>query len=118
MADVADYRVISDAGVTLETGGDIDHTFRFDLGTAVKHTQPVILQCLYETRNTELLMFRLVLNGSGMKQITVRGEAIATMHAVQDNVTRPGLNELTVEIREGTGRVKISDIVLFVQREA
>ena len=50
MPDVADYRVISDGSVTLQTGGDIDHTFNFDLGTAVK-------LCIREKREQPELPF-------------------------------------------------------------
>jgi hypothetical protein len=53
MPDVADYRVISDGGVNIKTGGDIDHTFNFDLGTEVKHDQHVcapVLLCVLKQR--------------------------------------------------------------------
>jgi len=117
MADVADYRVISDGGVTLQTGGDIDHHFTFDLGTAVKHNQHAILQFfMVSASNANNLSFRFSVNGTAVRTINVTGNHFATIHEVQANITKNNMNELEMRIVGGTGAVTISDIVLFVQR--
>ena len=117
MADVADYRVISDGGVTLKTGGDIDHTFTFDLGTAVKHNQPAILQFFYvSSKNANNLSFQFSINGTAVRTINVTGNFFATIHEVQSNITKNNMNQLDIKIVGGTGSVTISDVVLFVQR--
>lgn len=116
MPDVADYRVISDGGVTLQVGGDIDHTFTFDLGTAVRHNQHAILQFFYvSSSNANNLSFRFAINGTAVRTINVTGNHFATIHEVQAGVTRNNQNELDIRIVGGTGSVTISDIVLFVQ---
>ena len=117
MPDVADYRVISDGGVTIQTGGDIDKSFTFDLGTAVKHSQPAILQFFFvSSKNSDNLSFRFSINGTAVRTINVTGNFFGTIHEVQSNVTRNNQNELEVRITGGSGSVTISDIVLFVQR--
>lgn len=117
MPDVADYRVISDSGVTLQTGGGTHQTFGFDLGTAVKHNQPAILQFFYvSSSNASNLTFRLSLNGTPVRTINVTGNFFATIHEVQSGLTKNNANQLEVGIVGGTGSVTITDIVLFVQR--
>ena len=118
MADVADYRVISDGGVNIKTGGDIDQTFNFDLGTGVKHDQYVVLQFFYvSSSNANNLSFRFSINGTEVRTINVTGNYFATIHEVASNVTKNGANALEIRIVGGTGGVTVSDIVLFVQRQ-
>jgi hypothetical protein len=115
----ADYRVISDNAVTIQTGGDIDRTFNFDLGTTVRHNQQSILQFFYVSgSNANNLSFEFRLNGSVVRTINVTGNSFATIHEVHANLTRDNANQLDVRIVGGSGSVAISDIVLFVQREA
>ena len=117
MADVADYRVIRDSSVTLTTGGDIDKDFSFNLGTAVKHNQHVILQFFFVSgTNANNLSFRFSINGTNVRTINVTGNHFATVHEVARNVTKNNANDLKVQIVGGSGTVHISDIVLWVQR--
>lgn len=117
MPDVADYRVISDGNVTLQTGGDIDHSFSFDLGTGVQHNQHAILQFFYVSgNNANNLSFRFTLNGTTVRTINVTGNHFATIHEVQSGITQNNTNNLEVRIVGGSGTVTISDIVLHVQR--
>jgi|ERR1041384_1669927 hypothetical protein len=116
MPDVADYRVISDGGVTIQTGGDIDHTFTFDLGTAVKHNQSQVLQWFYvSSSNANNLSYRISINGTAVRTINVTGNFFSTIHEICANVTHNGSNECEIKIVGGSGSVTISDIVLFVQ---
>jgi hypothetical protein len=118
MPDIADYRVISDGSITLQTEGDIDHTFDFDLGTAVQHGQSAVLQFFYRTsNNANNLTFRFSINGTPVRTMIVNGNLFGTMHEVQAGVTRDNGNTLDVRIIGGSGSVEISDVVLFVQRE-
>ena len=117
MADVADYRVIRDSAITLQTGGAIDKDFSFNLGTAVKHNQHSVLQFFYvSASNANNLSFRFSINGTTVRTINVNGNHFATIHEVTNNVTKDHVNELDVKIVGGSGRVDISDIVLWVQR--
>ena len=117
MADVADYRVISDGNVTIQTSGDIDRSFTFDLGTGVQHNQPAVLQAFYVSgSNANNLSFRFSINGTAVRTINVNGNHFSTIHEVQSGVTKNNQNELEVKIVGGSGSVTISDIVLFVQR--
>ena len=117
MADVADYRVISDGNVTLQTGGDIDHSFSFDLGTGVKHNQHSILQFFFVSgNNANNLSFRFSINGTSVRTINVTGNHFATIHEVASGITQNNQNNLEVKIVGGTGSVTVSDIVLHVQR--
>ena len=117
MANVADYRLISDASITLRTGGDIDHSFSFNLGTAVAHSEPSILQFFYVSHsNANNLSFRLSLNGKELRTINVNGNHFSSIHEAHSNITRNNVNQLDVRIVGGSGTVQISDIVLFVQR--
>jgi hypothetical protein len=118
MPDVADYRVISDDSITLQTGGDIDHSFNFDLGTAVQHGQSAVLQFFYITSsNANNLTFRFSINGTLVRTYIANGKLFGTIHEVQAGVTRDNGNTLDVRIVGGSGSVVISDVVLFVQRE-
>jgi hypothetical protein len=117
MPDVADYKVISNQPVILQTGGDIDHTLTFDLGTAVKHSQFAILQFYLEILDAEDMTLQFVLNGTNVGKFDLlHGRIMTTLHSTFTGQTQNGLNKLTIEIRSGTGHVKISDVVLFVQR--
>jgi hypothetical protein len=120
MADVADYRVIEKADgqpVILRTGGDIDESIPFDLGTDVKHNQFAVLQCFFETTSTaNNLSFRFTLNGTDVRTLNVTGREFATINVARKNVTRNKNNELRIRIAGGTGAVTVRDIVLFVQR--
>jgi hypothetical protein len=115
MPAIADYP-ISDDEVELETGGDIDHTYSFDLGTAVKHAKHAILQFLLQTHNAKSLRLRTILNGGGFSEFTVQAPLDATITEALAGWTKDGVNELTIEIRTGTGRVVISSVVLSVER--
>jgi|SwirhirootsSR3_FD_contig_71_4995962_length_547_multi_3_in_0_out_0_2 hypothetical protein len=118
MADVADYTVISDGGATVQTGGDIDRSFSFNLGTAVQHTQSKILQFFFvSTANANNLSFRLSINGTAVRTINVNGNFFSSIHEViGSGVTHDNNNDLTLAVVGGTGGVTVSDIVLYSQR--
>jgi hypothetical protein len=119
MSDVADYRVIEkkDGGpVILRTGGDIDESIPFDLGTDVKHNQFAVLQFFFAANNANNLSFRFTLNGTDVRTLNVTGNDSATLIVARKNVTKNKANELRIRIAGGTGAVTIRDIVLFVQR--
>lgn len=118
MPDVADYRVISDTDITLRADGPLNHSFTFDLGTAVKHDQPAILQFFYKTFNNPAnLLFRFSINGTEVRQVNVSGLQSGTIHEVQSGITKNNVNKLDIRIMGGIGGgVTISDIVIFVQR--
>ena len=119
MADVADYRVIRDANFTIQTGGDIDRDFDFNLGTAVQLGQQSILQFFYvSSQNASNLRFRFSINGNSIRTINVTGNSFGTIHEVVGrDVLRGGNNNIVVTIIDGSGSVTISDIVLFVRSE-
>jgi hypothetical protein len=118
MPDVADYRVISDGGsATFQIGGLTDFTFKFDLGTAVKHNQPAILQFFISSSNANNLNVGFHLNGKlFMPSIHLTGKVFATMHEIGSGMTKNNVNELRILLSSGTGSLTISNIVLFVQR--
>lgn len=118
MADVADYRVIRDNGFTIQTGGDIDRSFDFNLGTAVRHNQRAILQFFYvSSSNASNLSFRFRINGSTVRTINVNGNSFGTVHeVVNSGVTRDNSNEIEARIVGGSGSVTLSDVVLHMQR--
>lgn len=119
MADVADYRVIRDGNFTIRTGGDIDRSFEFDLGTAVQLGQRSILQFFFvSAQNASNLSYRFTINGQSVRTINVNGNFFGTVtEVVSGGVLRNGENDIEVSITGGSGSVTISDIVLFVQRE-
>jgi len=118
MADVADYRVIRDSGLVLQTGDDIDHTIDFDLGTKVQHGQQCVLQWHMESAsNASNLTYQLLINDKGARKYTVTGKFFGTMHEVTARgITHDNENKLKVVIVNGSGKVTVSDIVLWVQR--
>jgi hypothetical protein len=116
MPDVADYRVISDSGVTIQTGGDIDRDFNFNLGTAVQHGQDSVLQFfMVSGSNANNLSFQFAINGTPVRTINVTGNHFASIHEVARS-TRDNDNRLSVRITGGSGSVTLADIVLWVQR--
>ena len=118
MPDVADYRVIRDSGSTIQTGGDIDKSFDFNLGTAVKHNQRKVLQFFYvSSQNANNLSFRFSINGTTVRTINVTGNSFGTIHEViGSGITHDNNNEIDVRIVGGSGSVTVSDILLQVQR--
>lgn len=117
MPDVADYRVVRDGSVTVQTGGDIDKEFSFDLGTAVKHDQNCVLQFfMVSGSNASNLSFAFEINGTSIRTINVNGNHFATIHEVARDVTRDNSNSMKLRITGGSGSVTVSDIVLWVQR--
>lgn len=119
MPNVADYVIISDPQIILETGVSITHTFNFDLGTGVDHSQPAILQFYCRFTNTaDRLGIQSLLNGTPVSTIgNVTGVHLGTIHeVVPSGLTQDNANRLDVKIVDGTGAVAVSDIVIFVKR--
>jgi hypothetical protein len=119
MATVADYLAIRDASVTLQTGGDIDWQTDFNLGSAARLDQSMILQWFYVSQeNASNLSYRFRINGHNIRTINVTGNFFASIHEILggSNLVH-GENTLEVRIVGGSGRVDVSDIVLWFQRD-
>lgn len=119
MPTVADYLILRDAPFTLATGGDIDRQFDFSLDSDVRLNQSMILQFfVVSSQNASSLAFRSTVNGSGVRTIDVNGNFFCTVHeAFPGSVARQGQNQYAVSITSGTGRVEISDVVIWFQRD-
>jgi hypothetical protein len=118
MPDVADYRVIRDGSVTIDTGADPDKEFDFNLGTEVRRDQNSIL-AFFARSDASNLSFEFLINGNSIRTIHVKnGNLFASIHEiVGGGKLKDLINKLKVRIVNGSGSATISDIVLFVQRK-
>ena len=120
MSDVADYKVDGIAGDArnLRIGGDTDTTFNFPLGKDVKHDQPAIVQCFYESQpDANNLNFTFRLNGTDVRTIfNVTGRQFGTIQVARIGLTKNNNNTIDIRLGGVAGGVTFRDCVLLVQR--
>jgi len=120
MPRIADYAVISDGSVTIQTGGNIDADFNPDLGNEVHLPSRSILSFLVAAQNgANNPQLRVRVNGVQQLNGTLPdGPFVTTLQElVNANVLQNGVNNFEFAIVGGTGTLNISDVVLHYQRD-
>lgn len=121
MATVSDYAVVSDGVTALEIGGDVDQTFTFVVPANVNLGERAMATLMLEVdRSPQNLSWRLEINGTQVITLTHNEDrfAAALQEVFQGSALRAGNNTATVTVTGGTGRIRVSDIVIHFQVEA
>ncbi len=116
MPIIADYKVISDGITSLAIGSDIDRDFIFSLPSSGFRNQDGILFFVVSNNSTSALRLRVEFND----QIKLRATLTPNDHYVSLHEVIDGLkvqnNKLTFTLESGEGTLRVSDIVLYFQR--
>lgn len=119
MPRIADYSVISDGSVTIQTGGDIDADFNLNLDNGVDLPSRSILSFVVAAQNgANNPQLRVSVNGAQQLNGTLPdGPFVTSLHElVNANVLQNGANNFEFAIVGGAGTLNISNVVLHYQR--
>lgn len=120
MATVSDYAVVSDGVTALQIGGDVDQTFPFAVpDNAILGERAVVSFMLEADRAPQNLSWRMEINGTQVIGPTHNEDRFtaALQEVFQGAILRVGTNNVTVRVTGGTGRIRVSDIVIHFQVE-
>jgi hypothetical protein len=118
METVSDYVVVSDGVTALEIGGDIDQTFPFAVrGNAYLSERAMATLILAAVRSPQDLSWTLQINDTEVITRTHNEDRFdaALQEVFRGSVLRVGNNTATVRVTGGTGRIRVSDIVIHFQ---
>ncbi|HSL08792.1 MAG TPA: hypothetical protein VK887_12580 [Pseudonocardiaceae bacterium] len=118
METVSDYVVVDDRGAVLEIGGDVDETFPFAVrGNADLGERAMATLMLRADRSPQNLSWTLQINDAEVITRTHNEDRFdaALQEVFQGSVLRVGNNTATVRVTGGTGRIRVSDIVIHFQ---
>jgi hypothetical protein len=106
----AHFEVILDSPMNLAVGGDIDHSFDFDLPNHVWERAPAIVSFLLVYANG--LRLQVTWNDKSVVHDYSAGPE-RLIHEVMGEAARGGANQLTLLVQRGS--LRISDLVLWYQ---
>jgi hypothetical protein len=114
MPTIADYAIITDGFVTLpKANGDIDQDFTFDAPAVSIGSRSVLAFRVNPDINTEL---KMELNGQRILEQPFDANPQRSWHEVLPaNLLKASGNTLTVSRSGGSGKVTVSNLVLFFQ---
>jgi hypothetical protein len=117
---VADFKVISDAKVTLKWNSpNSSAVFKFSL-PGLSGVSPAVLSFLCiakgNTGNLGSLAFEMFLNGKSVLAYGFSGFETMTLHEVIGSGLFSSSNELFIKTLSGDGELAISDLVLWYKR--
>ena len=119
METVSDYAVVSDGVTVLEIGGDIDQIFTFAVpGNVNLGERAMATLMLAAVRSPQDLSWELQINDRQVITRTHNEERFdaALQEVFQSrSILRVGSNTATVRVTGGTGRIRVSDIVIHFQ---
>jgi hypothetical protein len=119
METVSDYVVVSDGGAVLEIGGDVDETFPFAVrGNADLGELAMATLMLRADRSPQNLSWTLQINDAEVITRTHNEDRFdaALQEVFQGSALRAGPNNTaTVRVTGGTGRIRVTDIVIHFQ---
>lgn len=118
MPVIADYSIIRDTSFTIQTGGDIDRTFDLTLPSSLYRSNRGVLAYITDPYpNANNLRVEILVNGTSIRKPRFSGDSYQTLHEVVDsNLLKVGNNTFKFRITSGSGKILISDIVLWWQR--
>ena len=119
MPRIADYSTIKDLGFEIGTGGDIDRTFFFTLPSDASVTSNSILAYVIDTIGSiKNLKLRVTVNKKKAQELTLNSHHLMTLHEIMGgDYLQVGQNEIRFHIYSGSGKLKLSDVVLWWQRD-
>jgi len=120
MPRIADYAVISDNPVTIRNGGDIDHSFTFNLEAGFhRGSRSILAYVLYVDAGASPITYRVTINGSTQINHSLNESRVSTLHEVIGaNVLNRVDNTIEFRITNGNpGTLQFMDVVLLYQRD-
>ena len=116
MPRVADYKIINDDSFTLESDpNNPPKTITFNIASPHFEDRSILALKL-NLVDADEFRFRVEVNGKQAFERAFSGDGIFTFHEVlSDNLLLPIANSIQFKYKNGTGSVKISDIVLWYQ---
>lgn len=119
MPRIADYSIITDSKFTIQTGGDLDKDFDFNLESGAHvGSRSILAFVLFVKSGANNLGFEVKINGSKQLSYTFTGFQINTLHEVINaNVLQAGTNNIEFRITGGSGTLEFGDSVLWWQRD-
>jgi hypothetical protein len=116
MANVSDYVVVQDGTTTLEIGANPNETLSFAIPANVDLGQKAVVTWRFEAEGSpNNLAWNMNLNGRTTNVVNLthsQDRFAALQEVVSGSDLNVGNNDLTVTVTGGTGRIKISDIVV------
>jgi hypothetical protein len=119
MPTIGDYLIIRDDRFTLDTNGDRDIDFDFNLDNNVNlSNRPILMFDLFMPDQSGSRAFQVTINGSIQFTRSFSGFRSETHHEIiNSGVIIHGRNNIEFEITSGSGNLQIGDIVLLHQRD-
>jgi len=116
MATVGDYAVLADTKVTLQIGGDIDHTYPFSLPSNLNRDFSAVMTLQMEAEKPSGLKWQMDVNGTVILTLTHNTDRFCAIQEVFGaGILQPGNNNATVKVLSGIGRLEVSDLVVHFQ---
>lgn len=115
---VAGYELFSDQSTSLRIGADIDETLRSDLSSIPVQGEGAFLTWKHWRQGTGPVSYRVSVNGTQVSAPTIGGQVPVRDFTTQHEMIRTGDlvrgdNDITFEVTDGSGTVRISDVVLY-----
>ena len=128
MPAVADYIIVRDPSVTIPQSGSKPFWERKELnfGSGTRFDQRMILQFFYvSSSDADKLEFRFRIRGknedtwTNIRTIRVTGNSFGTVHEIfNGSAAFPSPSTIQALKVGGSGSVKLSDIIIWIQRDA
>lgn len=125
MPSLADWVTIKDDRFTLDTNGDRDLDFDFELANDVDlGWRPILMYDLYMPDQPGSRKFVIKINNDNVQATRTYSSLRSETHheVINSNVIRPGTNNIVFEIPDedgsdnSSGYLEIGDVVLLYQR--
>lgn len=115
MNNVADYVLIRDGKFTITYPGTA-HTFNFDTSPRICRSCPSVLFFVMDTvGKPKKLRVRFDINGETVGELRFSRNRFNTIHEIANVLLKPMDNTIEFLPLSGSGKVRISDVVLLVK---
>lgn len=117
MPNVADYVVLADGKSSLQIGGDIDQSYSFNLPSTAIRTGSAILTLRMEAEaSPSNLNWEFKINGTQVMSFTHGKDRFCAIQEVFGaGILKSGANTAEARVNSGSGRIEVSDIVVWFQ---
>jgi hypothetical protein len=110
---VSDYVVVADGTTTLQTGGNIEQRYTFEVPSTLRPAENAIATWRLEAEDPQGLAWNLKINGTQVVAFTHNSDRFAALQEVIGaSILKVGTNNATVQVTGGNGRIDFSDFVI------
>ena len=121
MPYICDYSIFRDSSVTIQRGGggDLDKEFHINLPESLVRSNRSILAYVVDPEsNVNNLRVEVAVNGTPVRSSRFGQDLLMTLHEVVGaDVLNVGRNTVKFTATSGSGSIRISDVVLWWQRD-